>query len=106
MDLSLIHISGYTISYPVAFDMEDNVYFDFTKEQNNAIAAAFMDQIRSLSYYPILYSYTAFLNNRLDMSRMTHYDVWVADYRGYVGYKGKYGIWQNSSTCLLYTSHL
>ena len=90
-------LKGYTVTYPVAFDMEDETYNAFSKDANTAIANAFLNEIKEQRYYPVLYSYTYFLTENLDMSKLSDYDVWVADYRGYVGYQGSYGMWQYSS---------
>ena len=91
-------LKGYTVSYPVAFDIEDELYAGLGQAESAAIAAAFLDEVRAERYYPILYSYTYFLTENLDMSKLSDFDLWVADYRGYVGYPGDYGMWQFSST--------
>ena len=56
-----------------------------------------MDEVRALGYYPMLYTYTSFANSYLDMSALSGYDLWLADYRGYMGIQGA-GIWQYSSS--------
>ena len=43
----------------------------------------------------MVYSYTYFLQSRLNMNELSDYDIWVADYSGKVNYyTGKYTIWQ------------
>ncbi len=92
-------IEPYNLLYPVIFDFEDaELYSGFSRDLNTQICKAFLEEIEANSYYAMLYSYTYFLSAYLDMSSLQDYDLWVADYRGYVGYDGSYGIWQYSST--------
>ena len=87
----------YKLTMPLAFDMEDAAtYKAFSKGDNSIIAAAFLDEVKSLGLYPILYTYTSFANSYLDMAQLSGYDLWLADYRGYMGIKGA-SIWQYSS---------
>ena len=44
----------------------------------------------------MLYTYTSFANSYLDMGALSDYDLWLADYRGYMGIQGA-SIWQYSS---------
>ncbi len=92
-------IEPYEIDYPVVFDFEDSaLYKDNSKEYNSEICNAFLSEIEAAGYYAMLYSYTYFLDSYLDLDMLKNYDIWVADYRGYVGFSGNYGIWQYSST--------
>lgn len=87
----------YKLTMPLAFDMEDAAtYKGFGKSMNNVIAAAFLDEVKAQGLYPILYTYTSFANSYLDMIALSGYDLWLADYRGYMGIKGA-SIWQYSS---------
>ena len=43
-------LKGYTISYPVAIDLEDSSQTDLSKAQLGAIAKAFCDEIRRYGY--------------------------------------------------------
>ena len=88
----------YEITMPIAFDMEDsNTYKSFSKDANNSIAKSFLDEILSNGYYPILYTYTSFANTHLNLNSLREYDLWLADYRGYMGIDGA-SIWQYSSS--------
>ncbi len=90
-------IKQYNITYPVAFDIENKVNCIMSKLQNNAIIKAFLGVIENAKYYGVIYTYTNFASCYLDMTQLTQYDVWIADYRGFNGYNGKYGMWQHSS---------
>ncbi len=97
---SLIEIiAPYKLDYPVVFDFEDStLYKDNDRALNSEICDAFLSEIEAAGYYAMLYSYTYFLDSYLDLDMLKQYDVWVADYRGYVGFQGDFGIWQYSST--------
>lgn len=92
-------ISSYKLTMPVAFDFEDgNTYSKFTKQQNVNICKAFLSRMQQYGYYTMLYTYTNFANSYLDMSQLSAYDFWVADYRQTCGYNGDYSIWQYTSS--------
>ena len=90
-------IKGYKLQYPVIYDFEDQQYLSNSKNSNTAICKAFLSELESFGYYAMLYTYTNFADNYLNMDELANYDFWVADYRGSVGYTGNYGIWQYSS---------
>lgn len=91
-------LAPYRLTMPVAFDMEDAAtYKSISKGDNSIIAAAFLDEVRELGYYPMLYTYTSFANSYLDMGALSSYDLWLADYRGYMGIPSA-GIWQYTSS--------
>ena len=94
-------IKPYKLSWPVAFDIEDTqkkYHGGLSKAENTAIAKAFCEGIRAGGYLPMVYTYTYFADTYLNMEALSGYEVWIADYRGYVGYGGKYSIWQYSSS--------
>lgn len=45
-----------------------------------------------------VYTYTSYANSALNTSYIRDRITWIADYRGYVGYMGKYRMWQYTST--------
>lgn len=92
-------IKNYKLTMPVAFDYEDSkLYSGFSKQANVNICKAYLDTIKSLGYMPMLYTYTNFINSYLDMSQLSDYELWLADYRASAGYNGSYGIWQYTSS--------
>ena len=69
-----------------------------TKAQRTETALAFCNKIKSLGYYPGIYASTSWLNNQLNMSTLSAFDVWVAHYiTGGPTYKGDYRMWQYTS---------
>ena len=95
-DFVLDLIKDYPVSYPVAFDMEDDTQGLLSKEQLAQIANAFCQRISDAGYYPIIYANEYWLNNKLDMSLMD-YPVWVARYSARPTYPNPV-MWQATST--------
>lgn len=92
-------VKKYKLEMPIAWDYEDSkLYASFGKQSNVNICKSFLDKTYELGYMPILYTYTSFANSYLDMSQLSKYEMWIADYRANCGYKGQYGIWQYSSS--------
>lgn len=88
----------YKLTMPLAFDIENAAtYGGYPREDNSIIAAAFLDEVRAQGYYPLLYTYTNFAQRYLDLGMLSGYDLWLADYRGYMGIEGA-SIWQYSSS--------
>lgn len=90
------------ISFPIAVDTEAvNVSGEraknLTKAQRTAAIKGFCDRIKAKGYSPMIYASTSWLNSKLDMSKLP-YDVWVAQYNSTCEYKGKYVIWQYTSS--------
>ena len=90
-------ISPYKITYPVVLDFEDNSQVKLDKEVKNEIAQVLIKEIRSASYYPMIYSYTNWYEEYMDMEALGC-EVWVAHWNvPKPSYKGTYGMWQYSS---------
>ena len=90
-------IAPYRIDYPVMFDFEDNSQVKLGKEMLTQIAEAFLSELKKYGYYPMIYSYRNWLQNLLDMDRLSNYDVAVAEWNvAAPNYDRPYGIWQYS----------
>ena len=101
INLAAQQLQSYKMGYPIAWDCEDNsLAAACTPAQLTTLVLYALNKLKNLGFYPILYTYTNFANTRLEMSRVESagFDVWIADYRGYCGYKGAYKIWQHTST--------
>ena len=84
--------------YPLVLDFEDSAtYAALGANRNTAIVRTFLEDLEQGGYYAMLYTYTNFANNYLNMRELARYDVWISDYRSAVGYRGSYGIWQYSN---------
>lgn len=83
--------------YPVWLDLEDNAQLPLGKNALTQLAADWLDELVRAGYYTGLYSYRAFLEQQLDMGRLSKYDVWLAEVDvSKPKYSGRYGMWQYS----------
>lgn len=85
------------LSYPIYLNVEDSVYLQsgLSVSQMTALVKAFCSYFDGKGLYVGLYSYEYLLDNRLDPSVFSLYDVWVANYGVQKpGFKSKYGMWQ------------
>ena len=106
-------IKEYRLDFPICIDSEA-VYTSsgkggransLTKAARTKVTAAFCNAVASYGYTPLIYASTSWLNNNLDMSTLSKFDVWVAQYGSNngkdshkVAYTGKYTMWQFTST--------
>ena len=89
-------ISPYEITFPVVLDLEDPSQSKLDKEEINAIARVFIEEIRKAGYYPMIYSYSNWFNDYMDMDKLDC-EVWVAHWGvSAPTYSGNYSIWQYS----------
>lgn len=90
-------IKGTKPSYPVWFDIEDESHTKLSKADLTKITDTFCSVVEKAGYYVGVYSYKAFLEQKLDMISIGKYDVWVAHINtAKTNYGGNYGMWQYS----------
>ena len=92
-------VKGKSFSYPLFLDVDTGKEAPLPKNRvgNTEAAIAFCETIENAGYYVGIYSSSeAGFIERLDDSKLTAYDHWVADYRykDKPGYDGEYGMWQ------------
>lgn len=97
-DFCLELIRGSDPTMPVAYDVEDASLKSLSKAQLSAVVRTFLERIRRAGYYPMLYANLSWLETRFEPSLLEEYDVWLAQWAGAPTYKGKYGIWQYTSS--------
>lgn len=82
--LVLKNIKPYELDYPVVIDLEDAAYnqrtANLSKKQLTDIAIAFCNTISKAGHHPMIYANTTWFTGKLDMSRLTKYDKWLAQY--------------------------
>ena len=104
-------IKQYDIDYPVAIDIEAPGLedpSDIPRTQNldrntrTRLAKIFCQRIQSLGYIPIIYCNVDWATNYLNMSELSEYDTWIANYTYDINskpnYNGKYSMWQYTNT--------
>ncbi|MGN0651272.1 MAG: glycoside hydrolase family 25 protein [Oscillospiraceae bacterium] len=90
-------ISPYRIDYPVVLDVEEQYQADLGRKKLTNIVKAFLDEIKAAGYYGMLYSNKTWLTKYIDMSQISEYDVWLAQWNSVPTYDGPFGMWQYSS---------
>lgn len=96
-DFVLDQIEGYKISYPIAFDIEDTVHLALSTKKRTDIAIAFLEVIEEAGYHPMIYASENWFNTKMDLTRLTKYDKWVARWADSVSFS-PYTMWQYSAT--------
>lgn len=96
-------IKDYNITYPVAFDSE---YYNSDRDgradylsatQRTLMANTFCIEMQRLGYKPMVYASTSFFQTDLQLSMLTNWQLWVAQYNTVITHKGPYQCWQYTS---------
>ncbi|HJA24836.1 MAG TPA: glycoside hydrolase family 25 protein [Candidatus Fournierella merdigallinarum] len=98
LDVVLAALEGLKLEYPVFVDVEASSLQSLGRAELTRLVRFAMDILDQKGWYPGYYTYTNFIQNYLNPAQLAAYPLWIADYRGYVGYQGDYAIWQYSST--------
>lgn len=93
-NLVLQWIDGYTVNYPVVFDLEDKCHKNLSNQQLIDIINAFCTTIDAAGYYPMVYSNKNMFVNKLSICG---WDKWVAQYNDTCEYNNNVCFWQYSS---------
>lgn len=105
-NMVLANILDYQISYPVAFDMEyvenDTARVEnLSKSEKTAIAKAFLDTVKNAGYTPMIYGNKEWLIKRIDMSKLTAYDVWLSQQTDVPDYPYRFSMWQYTKSATI-----
>ena len=96
-DSFLAALKGKTFEMPVFIDVED-ASLPTNKATLTEIVRTFCQRVEDAGYYIGIYASLSWLENRLDMSKLKDFDVWVAQWNSRCDYKGNYGMWQYTSS--------
>ena len=92
-------LQGKKLKYPVYYDLEEDKLRDKISKQTIAdIAQTFCDKLSAKGYTVGIYANKDWFTNYLTDSRFNNWTKWVAQYNTVCNYKGKYDMWQCSST--------
>lgn len=96
--LSFVQQAGDGLTLPIYFDMEDACQKGLSKEENTAIANAFCATVAAGGHSAGVYASKSWFDNRMNAGSIGgNYSIWVARYNTYLGYSGRYNMWQYSS---------
>lgn len=99
-------IKDLNISYPIAFDMEkilnDTARIDsLSKSEKTKIAKTFLDAINDAGYKAVLYGTKEWLMKEIDYSKLTAYDIWLAQYKDMPDYPYRFTMWQFANQAIV-----
>lgn len=89
-------IEGKTFELPITIDVEDNLLKPLSKAALTDLVEYAAKTIEGWGCYVMVYTYTYYSQTELDMSRLSAYDLWIADYRGNRP-DIAHGMWQHSN---------
>jgi len=98
-NIVLLSLGEYKLTYPVAFNMErienDTARTDtLTRSERTDIAKAFLDTVTAAGCKAMLYGDKECLIKQVDMSKLTAYDVWLAQQADIPDYPYQFTMWQ------------
>ena len=104
----LQQIQGYQVTYPIAFDWEfaikddgsineDSRTVNCTGEQITGFVDAFCKKIKKSGMTACYYADKAMGYEKLDLSRLSGYDLWYAEYQKAPSFHYDFKIWQYTS---------
>lgn len=88
-------IKGMGLTYPAVLDLEDQS-LNVSKSKLTDLAKQFLDGIEDAGYFAMLYTYTSYIDSKLDESKLKDYALWMARYSSKLGRDAD--IWQYSQT--------
>ena len=92
-------LQGKKLKYPVYYDLEEDKLRDKISKKTIAdIAQTFCDKLSAKGYTVGIYANKDWFTNYLTDSRFNNWTKWVAQYNTVCNYRGKYDMWQCSST--------
>jgi len=94
---------GYRIKYPIFIDTETSGgngtgrADSLSTAQRTSVCKAFCETIQSRGYRTGIYTSKSWFEKKLDMSQLSQYLIWLAQWTDKPTYGGKYDVWQYTS---------
>lgn len=94
----LNQIRNYKISYPVFIDVESSGgrADGLDSATRTKVINAFCQTIQNSGYRAGIYANKTWLNQKMNISALSGYKIWLAQYNTQVTYSGRYDMWQYS----------
>lgn len=93
-DACIKALEGKQFDFPIYMDLENQYQHDLGKQFCSDAVRTFCGKLEKAGYFTGLYTSTSWLDSVIDQDVKDRYTLWVADWRGYCGYDGDYGMWQ------------
>lgn len=98
-DIALKWLNKRRLNLPVYYDLEDKSQQILPKKTLTDMATAFCRKIEKAGYWAGIYANKYWLTTFLDSKELEkHFTIWVAQYNNVNTYKGKYDMWQYTSS--------
>lgn len=95
----LTWLNGRKLNLPVYYDIEDKSQVNLGKKTLTSMCEAFCDTIEKAGYWAGVYANKYFFTTYLDYKKLEEkYTIWVAQYSSTNTYRGKYDMWQYTSS--------
>ncbi len=93
-------VKDYRLSYPVFIDVERSGgrADSLSTSARTAVTNAFCATIQNSGYTAGVYANKDWMTNKLNMSQLTGYKIWLAQYSSKPTYSGRYDMWQYTQT--------
>ena len=100
---TLEYLKDKKLEYPIYIDTEDNhnikkyspeSQFSIGKKRLTSVIKKYCEYIEDNNWYVGIYASLSWLYNQLELSELTAYDKWVAQWAPKCTYNGSYGMWQ------------
>lgn len=105
-NLVLSNIGEYQITYPIAFDMEliqndTSRIENLTREEKTKITKKFLKTIEDAGYKAMVRGNKEWLIKKVDLSKLTDYDIWLSEPGDLPDYPYQFTMWQYSDTAVI-----
>ncbi|MDQ5983452.1 MAG: hypothetical protein RUMPE_00470 [Eubacteriales bacterium SKADARSKE-1] len=84
--------------YPACLDIEDDSQLELNVQQRTDVAITFLERVKSAGYYVGIYANLNWTRYKLDMDRLSPYQLWIAHWNNKCGCTRPYGIWQYTNS--------
>ncbi|OPJ60223.1 GH25 family lysozyme [Clostridium oryzae] len=101
VDFFISRLQGKQFEYPVCVDIEDASQSSLSKKKLTDIALVYLQRLNEAGYYPMIYANKNWFTTKLDDSKLTTYEHWLAQYNSSITYTGTVGIWQYTSSGII-----
>ena len=92
-------LNGRELNLPVYYDIEDKTQVNLGKNTLTSMCEAFCDEIEKAGYWAGIYANKYFFTTYLDYEKLQDkYTIWVAQYNDTNTYRGRYDMWQYTSS--------
>ena len=92
-------LGGRELNLPVYYDIEDKSQINLSKNTLTSMCETFCDTIEKAGYWAGIYTNKYFFTTYLDYKKIEEkYTIWVAQYNDTNTYRGKYDMWQYTSS--------